>query len=78
MRSCRYRTVLTFAVQMEALRRYRTGGQQKGTVEHVTVNDGGQAIVGSLTLGGWMTRKIRDQPHEWEVRLSNSFALSRN
>ena len=47
-------------------------------MEHVTVNDGGQAIVGSLTLGGWMTRKIRDQPHEWEVRLSNSFALSRN
>ncbi|MGH6804865.1 MAG: hypothetical protein ACREC3_16105 [Methyloceanibacter sp.] len=38
----------TFAMQMEALKRYRTGGQQKVTVEHVTVNDGGQAIVGSV------------------------------
>ena len=27
----------TFALQMEALKRYRTGGQQKVTVEHVTV-----------------------------------------
>jgi hypothetical protein len=29
----------------------RTGGQQKVTVEHVTVNEGGQAIVGSVTQG---------------------------
>ena len=36
----------TFAAQVEALKRYRTGGQQKVTVEHVTVNAGGQAIVG--------------------------------
>ena len=42
----------TFAMQMEALKRYRTGGQQKVTVEHVTVNEGGQAIVGSVTQGG--------------------------
>jgi len=33
----------TFTAQMEALRRHRTGGQQKVLVEHVTVNDGGQA-----------------------------------
>jgi hypothetical protein len=33
---------------MEALKRYRTGGQQKVTVEHVTVNAGGQAIVGAV------------------------------
>ena len=39
----------TFAVQMEALKRYRTGGEQKVTVQHVTVNDGGQAIVGPIT-----------------------------
>jgi hypothetical protein len=38
----------TFAVQMEALKRYRTGGEQKVTVQHVTVNDGGQAIVGAV------------------------------
>ena len=34
----------TFATQVEALRRYRTGGQQEVTVEHVTVEKGGQAI----------------------------------
>ncbi len=41
----------TFAMQMEALKRYRMGGQQKVTVEHVTVHDGGQAIVGSVGIG---------------------------
>jgi len=39
----------TFAVQMEALKRYRTGGEQKVTVQHVTVNEGGQAIVGAVS-----------------------------
>jgi hypothetical protein len=42
----------TYTTQMEALKRYRTGGQQKVTVEHVTVNQGGQAIVGAVTHGG--------------------------
>ena len=42
----------TFATQIEALKRYRTGGQQKVTVEHVTVNAGGQAIVGMVGAGG--------------------------
>ncbi|MES2666904.1 MAG: hypothetical protein V4712_12445 [Pseudomonadota bacterium] len=42
----------TYAMQMEALKRYRTGGQQKVTVEHVTVNAGGQAIVGAVGAGG--------------------------
>ena len=42
----------TYAVQMETLKRYRTGGQQKVTVEHVTVNAGGQAIVGAVETGG--------------------------
>jgi hypothetical protein len=39
----------TFAVQMEALKRDRTGGEQKVTVQHVTVNEGGQAIVGAVS-----------------------------
>jgi hypothetical protein len=39
----------TFAMQMEALKRYRTGGEQKVTVQHVSVNEGGQAIVGNVT-----------------------------
>lgn len=42
----------TFAAQVEALKRYRTGGEQKVTVEHVTVNEGGQAVVGNVTHGG--------------------------
>ncbi len=44
----------TFAMQVEALKRYRTGGEQKVTVQHVTVNEGGQAIVGSVSpqVGG--------------------------
>ena len=41
----------TFASQMEALKRYRTGGEQKVTVQHVTVGEGGQAIVGNVTQG---------------------------
>ena len=43
----------TFAAQVEALKRYRGGGgEQRVTVEHVTVNEGGQAIVGNVTGGG--------------------------
>jgi hypothetical protein len=34
---------------MEALKRYRTGGEQKVTVQHVSVSEGGQAIVGNVT-----------------------------
>jgi len=39
----------TFATQMEALKRYRTGGEQKVTLQHVSVAEGGQAIVGNVT-----------------------------
>lgn len=38
----------TFTMQMDALKRYRTGGEQKVTVQHVTVGEGGQAIVGNV------------------------------
>jgi hypothetical protein len=44
--------VRTFATQLEALKRYRTGGEQKVTVQHVSVNEGGQAIVGHVTHTG--------------------------
>lgn len=39
----------TFATQMEALKRYRSTGQQTVRVERVSVEAGGQAIVGSVT-----------------------------
>ncbi len=41
----------TFAAQMEALKRYRSTGEQKVTVRHVTVQPGGQAIVGNVSQG---------------------------
>ena len=31
----------TFAAQVEALKRYRSSGEQTTRVEHVTVNEGG-------------------------------------
>jgi hypothetical protein len=39
----------TFATLVGALKHYRTGGEQKLTVHHVSVSDGGQAIVGTVT-----------------------------
>jgi len=42
----------TFAAQVEALRKHRTGGEQRVTVQHVNVSDGGQAIVGNVKAGG--------------------------
>jgi len=38
----------TFATLVGALKHYRTGGEQKLTVRHVSVSDGGQAIVGTV------------------------------
>ena len=42
----------TFTAQMEALQKYRTNGQQTIQVQHVQVNDGGQAIIGNVKTGG--------------------------
>ena len=42
----------TFAAQVEALKRYRSRGDQTVRVEHVTVNEGGQAIVGNVAHRG--------------------------
>lgn len=42
----------TFTTQMEALRKHRSGGKQTVTVQHVNVEDGGQAIVGNVETGG--------------------------
>ena len=53
----------TFAAQMEALKRYRSTGEQKVTVQHVTVSDGGQAIVGgTVTAGGGGPKKEDTTP----------------
>jgi hypothetical protein len=40
---------LPFTTQVEALKRYRSDGQQTVRVERVTVEAGGQAVVGSVS-----------------------------
>jgi hypothetical protein len=47
----------TFSIQMETLKRYRTGGEQKVTVQHVSVSDNAQAIVGNVSTGGGGDKK---------------------
>ena len=54
----------TFASQVEALKKYRSAGEQTIKVQHVTVNEGGQAIVGNVSHGGGGTGKNGGQPHE--------------
>lgn len=48
----------TYAALTEALNRHRGKGQQKVTVEHVHVHQGGQAIVGNVETGGGGNRKV--------------------
>lgn len=68
----------TFAAQVEALKRYRNDGRQTVRVEHVTVNEGGQAIVGNVSHGGRGARKKQDQPHEPGLFVSNGAAMLGN
>ena len=46
------RLARTFAAQMEALKRYRSKGEQRVYVERVNVSDGGQAVIGNVTHEG--------------------------
>ncbi|MDA8586707.1 hypothetical protein N9L47_10650 [Rhodobacteraceae bacterium] len=46
-----------YVAQMEALRKHRNGGKQTVTVQHVNVQDGGQAIVGNVGDQG----RVRDE-----------------
>jgi hypothetical protein len=42
------RLMRAYAAQVETLRRLRNGGSQVVRVEHVHVNEGGQAIIGNV------------------------------
>ncbi len=54
----------TYVALLEGLSRHRGKGQQVVRVEHVTVQAGGQAIVGAVTQGGGGGHgKSEDQPH---------------
>jgi hypothetical protein len=55
---------------MEALKRYRSGGEQKMTVEHVHVHPGAQAIVGNVSRSGegaGVAAKPEDQPDAKQI-----------
>jgi hypothetical protein len=67
-----------FAAQLEALRRYRTG-EQRVAVQHVTVKDGGQAIVGSVTRapGGGGHLENEGRLHERHIANAREPALHR-
>jgi hypothetical protein len=56
------RLVRSYATLVEALNRNRGKGQQRVTVEHVHVHQGGQAIVGAVQ-GGGVSTGTEDQPH---------------
>jgi hypothetical protein len=54
----------TFAALVEALKRHRSGGEQRMIVQHVNVAEGGQAIVGNVsTPGVGANEKAKEQPH---------------
>ena len=54
-----------YTAQVEALSRFRGKGQQQIVVKHVSVNQGGQAIVGSVSAGsgGEVSDRNGQQPH---------------
>ena len=54
--------VRSFAAQVETLKRHRTGGEQKVTVQHVTVNEGGQAVVGNISNRRGGARRKKGKP----------------
>ena len=60
----------TFALQVEALKRYRSSGGQTVRVEHVTVNEGGQALSAVSPTGGGGPWKNRSQPYERGLSIS--------
>ena len=48
MASAAARLLRAYATQVEALRRLRNGNSQTVRVEHVHVNEGGQALIGNV------------------------------
>lgn len=60
--NCAVKLSRTFTSQVEALKKYRTGGSQRMTVEHIHVNEGGQAVVGNIHQGGAQNEKGKTTP----------------
>jgi hypothetical protein len=66
----------TFTIQIESLKRYRSNGEQKVIVQHVTVNDGGQAVIGDVTRGAGTT-KNEELPHAKQITNAPVETMSR-
>jgi len=65
----------TFIGQIEALKKYRSTGEQNIRVQHVNVSEGGQAIVGNVQRGGGGELKNGGQSHEPSNSLAQRPAL---
>jgi hypothetical protein len=50
MASAASRLLRAYTIQVETLRRLRSGGSQLVRVEHVHVNEGGQAVIGAVAV----------------------------
>lgn len=62
----------TWSVLLDALNKHRGKRQQKVTVEHVHVHEGGQAVVGTIESHQGGKNKTKDRPHAKEQ--FNAFA----
>jgi hypothetical protein len=73
-----------YATQVETLRRLRNGGSQVVRVEHLHVNDGGQAVIGNVRSGtageghpsSRMSNEIDDDRDERASRMTRSEILA--
>lgn len=67
----------TYVAQMGTLKHYRSAGEQKMTVQHVHVAEGGQAIVGNVNSdrGGAGPEQKRGQAHAKQVTDARSAAM---
>ena len=66
----------TYALLVETRDRHRGGGTQKIIVERVTVNAGGQAIVGAIThTREGADEKLEEQPHAKQLAYAPVCAL---
>jgi hypothetical protein len=52
----------TFAGKMEALKRYRSKGEQKVTVEHLALNEGGRLSSATSLMGQGLMKKCTITP----------------
>lgn len=65
----------THATLVEALNRHRGKGMQVVRVERVVVNEGGQAIVGTVEARGRVSPKSEEQPHDKRIADAQDAAM---